>query len=773
MPASSVNDNSARRKASQGTIFSPRDLWDFCRRYWYVLLLSVGVCLTATWLYLRTVTPTFEHSMVIMLKNDNPVSKSLESYDYRGYLSDGQNNELFILKSGLLMSEVVDRLHLDVSYEAEGVLHSTVLHTWTPIIVHFLDDFTKPITLSIVPLSMEEYEIQSAVVDDRELNLHGKFKFGQTIRTQFGKIEVTVNPESLPSHIDKDITVTRISRNAAIKKYASRIDPYEEDGTSLIRISCLGENTQQIDDILTTLVEVYSEAIIRDRTKSALSSAEFIDQRIESLGRELGETEDQLSAYKENTMVLTGSAGGEQGLASSQGNSNQLETNLYVANGIRDYLSNKTTALKLVPNVSGVGDANIQEQIANYNKLIQQRERLLAESGESNAVVKSLTKQLNDQRSIITGSMDNYISSQKLLLQRSKQEESKAISNLRAIPRQEQMAQGVIRKHSIKEQIYINLLNKREETAMQLAITDSDVKIIETPSGSNSPIAPKRSSYFIVAFLVGLLTPMVVKLCVSACNNRVRGRRDVEAYTSLSIIGQIPKVAKPAASAIIDFENEQNDFITESFRMMRSNLKFAYKDAKVMMITSSIASEGKSFVARNLAVVLALASKRVLLIDTDMRRHSQSNFVVGQNKANGLSLYLSGLNDDITAMIQKDAIAANIDFIPVGPTPPNPSELLIGNKLDQLIEQLSDDYDYIILDSVPALSISDAAETNRVADVTLYVINEAKIERQMLTEIEALHSSQKFKRMYVVLNNCQRLEKRYGYSKYYYRYSSK
>ncbi len=389
---------------------------------------------------------------------------------------------------------------------------------------------------------------------------------------------------------------------------------------------------------------------------------------------------------------------------------------------------------QLIPNVSGVGDASVQSQITAYNELMLQRNHLLAESGEKNPVVQAADKNLAEMRTVISGSMDNYIKNLRLRLDRTRAVEHQINTEIQAVPKQEKMALSIIRQQSIKEALYTFLLNKREENALQLAVTEANIRVVESPFGSNAPIAPHSTTFLLAALAVGLAIPLGIQVLLMLWNTSVRGRKDIEDYTTIPVLGEIPSRKEEVADNSIVVDEHKNDLISEAFRLLRSNINFVAKDARVIMFTSTMPGEGKSFVSRNLAVALAIAGKKVVLVDTDLRKRTQGK-LVGVKHKEGLSTYLSGLHDNIDNILDKGLIHPAVDMLLVGPVPPNPSELLMSDRLEKLVDELKKKYDYIILDNVPAQVVADATIVNRVAELTLYVVRDGKTRSSLSSGI--------------------------------------
>ncbi len=753
-----TQENNEKTVKESGLNINLRDIVELLIAKWYWFALSVFICVSAAYLYTRTLVPVYQRQAVMLVKTggknaNSDISAMLELQG--GITGSGVENEMFILRSHQLVREVVNRLHLDVSYEKEGFFRNTSLYAESPVEVNFIDPYHAYYRTKVTPLDVKNYTISDK-----------KYAYGDTVQTEAGRIVVNLKPENLSAYIGKPVSVTRISPETAAAIYKGGISTsLAGKGTTMVQITCTGDNVSRADAILNALINVYNETIIEDKNRIAVNTAKFIDERIAVIGKELGDVEEELTDFKQRNRIIGSEGNGSQFLAESsrmKTENLQMETELSIAQSIKSYLLDATRNNQLIPNVSGVGDASVQSQITAYNELMLQRNHLLAESGAKNPVVQTADKNLAEMRTVISGSMDNYIKNLRLRLEKTRAVERQINSEIQAVPKQEKMALSIIRQQSIKEALYTFLLNKREENALQLAVTEANIRVVESPFGSNAPIAPHPATFLLAALAVGLAIPLGIQILTMLWNTTVRGKKDIEDYTTIPLLGEIPSRKEDMADDAIVVDDKKNDFISESFRLLRANINFVAKDARVLMFTSTMPGEGKSFVSRNLAVAIAIAGKKVVLVDTDMRKRTQSK-LAGIKHKDGLSTYLSGQHNDIDCILDKGLIHPSVDSLFVGPIPPNPSELLMSDRLEKLIEELKKRYDYIILDNVPAQFVADAAIVNRVAELTLYVIRDGQLDRRYLPELERLHKEGKFNHLCIVLNDSHIEKKKYGY----------
>lgn len=765
------NREISRNINSNNEYIDIRDVLTMLLKKWQWFIISIVLFFGIAWVYIKVQQPQYQRSAVILVKSDkNNRNNNFDIMSINsGLVGTGVENELFMLRTRMNMRQVVRNLHLDISYSSVGYFRDYPLYKYIPFTVNFLNEYSQKLDLIISLVSDSKYEIVSINGDD--VSVIGEY--GKKITV--GDDTIVVNPTEYNStFIGRQILVSRMSLEAAAALYQSEIstDLVSENST-LVAIRCVDTNAARASAILNSIINVYNESIIQDKNNVTTSTARFIDDRLLVISRELGQVEDELTEFKQKNSIVDLSSSATQYLTESykiRSDAVSIETEIAVANMVKRYLSDESRTNQLIPNVAGIEDNGIQIQINNYNDLMLQRNRLITNSGENNSVIRNMDSSLASMRVTISGAIDNYIDALRVRLTSVNKVEEKILSNIHSVPDQEKVALGIMRQQNIKETLYTYLLQKREENALQMAVTETNIRVVEEPVGSGNPIKPVTTSIFMVAFILGIGTPLICIILGFFWNTTVRGRRDVEEYTTLPILGEIPQRDKKKDDDELVVTENSNNGISEAFRMLRANMSFMAKDAKVLMFISTIPGEGKTFVSRNFAVTLQLLGKKVIIVDTDLRKRTQS-ILAKHNTNNGLSYYLAGQTNNIKDIIVRNAIA-NVDLLPAGAIPPNPSELLMSDRFDSAISELREIYDYIILDNVPAQAVADASVVNRVADITLYVVRDRVLDRRALPDIEMLHREKKFHNMCIVINGCTVSKKNYGYYGYSYGYYS-
>lgn len=769
------NNNRSRRAiqpAKQAEeMITLRDILDIFVLNWKWFLASAIVCVALARVYLATKPFIYQRQAVMLVKDEGTGGRKSSTdalMQLNGVMMGSSvKNEVYILRSHQLIQEVVKTLGLDVLYTYKHRLQTRSLYNQKPFDIQFQDEKTIPATFRIRVLNAQEYEVSDLTTSQGPHDFTRKARFGEMVKTPAGTFVAVPRQAQLEAFQGKTISITHLDLERATNRIAAQVSAGEMDKEStLVRLVCTDTDIERADDILAAILEAYKRSIIEDKNLIAQSTANFIDDRIKLISSELSQVEGQLASFKQAHKLIDFSQNATaylQQSSSARQRTIQAQAQQGAVRYMLDHLKSHSEGNSLVPTLGGLTDAAIQGQISKYNELMLQRNRLATNSGESSPIVREMDANLTQMRQTLLASMQGYAASVDLQVKQAEREEAALQGSMISMPQQEKQALDISRQQSIKETLYTYLLNKREETALQLAITEANIRVVEKPFGSRAPIAPRRLVISLTAMLIGLLLPYLYFQVRAMLNMGVRGRRDVEAYTTIPILGEIPHRKEGISDREIVVAEQCNDAISEAFRMVRFSLNFVGKDARVIMFTSTTPSEGKTFVSRNFAVTLGMTGKRVLLIDSDIRKRTQSKLSLDSARVDGLTSYLSGAVDDPFSLIVRERPDYQVDFLPAGLTPPNPAELLMSNRLELLIEKLKEKYDYIIVDNVPAQAVADAGIVNRIAELTIYVIREGKIDRRFLPELERLHQEGKFNNLCVLINDARMDKNKHGY----------
>ena len=745
---------------------SIQDLLYLCLSKWYWFAISLAITLAIAVLYIKMTPPTYVRTASILIKEDTK-GGSL-SGDVSG-LSDiglfqtntNVNNEILSLKSPAIMLDVVKRLHLDINYTVSGSFHDKVIYgTNQPITVSFIDlpdNETAQCAVSLLTDNLiEVYDFQlNGEICENTQKIKGNLQ--DTLSTPVGKLVITPTKyyngkSNTPIWVNKSNTLSTASG------YAQHLAvSLSEEKSTVVDLSFSDVSTQR--------------------------ASMFINDRLAVIEQELGNVDEDISSFKSKNLLPNVEAASSMYMQQSSEATSQLQVlnnQLYMARYIHNYMTSNNGKNQLLPANSGIESPSIETQISEYNTAQLQRNNLVANSSEQNPLVIDLDQSLQSMRKAIITSIDNLIVTLNAQIKSVQQEEQQTTSRIAASPTQAKYLLSVERQQKVKEALYLFLLQKREENELSQAFTAYNTRIITPPYGKMIPTAPVKKNILMVAIALGLLIPVVIIFIMENMNTRVRGKKDIENLT-LPFVGEIPlsyrkkkrlpfRKPQPESYSIVVKEKNRN-VINEAFRVVRTNLEFMQGKnghSPIIMVTSMNPGSGKTFITMNLATSLAIKGKKVLAIDLDLRKASLSTYI--QSPGKGVTNYLIGQVNTYNEVTVKGKTHPNLDILPVGTIPPNPTELLFENHLEQMLSELKNQYDYIFIDCPPVEIVADTSIINKYVDQTLFVIRAELLERAMLPEIEKFYQTNKYKNMFLLLNGTTDAYTRYGYHKYGYRY---
>jgi len=761
------------------------DIFFMTLRHWPWILLSVVICVGAAYIYLLRTPNVYTRAAEILVKDDSK-GKSVSSdefADFGLFLSNTNiQNEMTNLKATDLMEEVVKRLGLDYNYYNYGTFHDVIAYGF---------DLPVKVTVANFP-SENSFSLKLDVnkegnVSIHDLTLPGRDPISQTftgnlndsIETPIGKIVVS------PTHAYHegsavDLKVNKIPLSAATDSYNANLGvSMTNDKGTVIKLTMSDQSVQRADEVLSTLINVYNENWIRDKNQIAVSTSNFINDRLGVIEGELGNVDSDISSFKSANLTPDLDAAASMYMSQSQQNQAAImdvNNQLQMARYIRSYLTADGNPDQLLPANTGLQSGNLQGLISEYNDKMLQRNSLLAKSSLENPLVQQLDEQLASQRQAIVRSIDNEIVALNTQMKGIRGREAATVSKLASNPTQARNLLSVERQQKVKESLYLFLLQKREENELSQAFTAYNTRIVNRPRSAGIPPTPNRRNILAMAFLIGLAIPFGFTYIRETFNTKVRGRKDIEDLTP-PFLGEIPlyegnrekgKYGKGKQVKAIVVKAGKRDVINEAFRVMRTNLEFMkiHKDkADVIAVTSFNPGSGKSFLTMNLGVALALNNQKVLIIDGDMRHGSSSAYIDLPEK--GLSDVLTDSIHNVNDAIVTDKNLPSLNILPIGTVPPNPTELLKTQRFVDVINDLSKQYDYILIDCPPIEVVADAQIIDKQADRTIFVLRAGLLERSMLPQVDKLYDEDKYKNMCIILNGTSSGHGRYGYSHSY------
>ena len=747
--------------------------------HWPWFVVSIIICIACAWGYLRLTTPIYNISATVLIKDEKKgggasMSSDLEKMGLEGFISSSSNvdNEIEVLRSKSLAREVVNNLGLFVTYMDEDEFPSKELYHTSPVLVSLThqeaDKLPGRMEINMILQPTGALGVQITV---GEKEYRKQFdKLPAVFPTDEGTVAFFANNDTLsavcPENITKERHITAFINRpfSVLKEYVSSLSiaPTSKT-TSVVVISLENTNTRRGRDYINKLLEMYNINANNDKNEVAQKTAEFIDERIGIISKELGSTEQDLENFKrsagitdlnsEAQIALTGNAEYEKKRVE-----NQTQINLVM--DLQRYM--KGNEYEVLPSNIGLQDAASAGAIDRYNQMLVERKRLLRTSTENNPTIINLDTSIRAMRTNVQATLDATLKGLQITKEDLAREASRYSRRINDAPTQERQFVSIARQQEIKSGLYLMLLQKREENAITLAATANNAKIIDEALADDNPISPKKTIVYLAALVLGVGFPVGVIYLIGLTKFKIEGRADVEKLTSLPVVGDIP-LADEKTGSIAVFEN-QNNLMSETFRNVRTNLQFMLENGKnVILVTSTISGEGKSFISANLAISLSLLGKKVVIVGLDIRKPGLNKVFNIPKKEHGITQYLTNTTANLMDFVQPSDINKNLFILPGGTVPPNPTELLARGGLEKAIETLKANFDYVILDTAPVGMVTDTLLIGRVADLSVYVCRADYTHKAEFTLINELAENNKLPNLCIAVNGLDLNSRKYGY----------
>ena len=765
--------------------------------YWPWFVVSVILCLGCTYMYLRYSTPVYTTSAKILIKEqDNYRSKSITPMSDVMELATINltslfDNELEILKSKTLIKKAVTDLGLYITHSQRRKFgYDPQFYKNSPIEVYMTPEDANKLRGSI---SLRMF------YDGKELTTHISYtnlkkepvaiekKFTElpaALPTDVGVITFTPDNNYISNGTIELLAVISNPQTSASSYRASMTVSPTSKTTTIANITVNNAIPERAEDFINQLVKEYNQDANDEKNEVAQKTAEFIEERISIINSELGSTENELATFKQRSGLTNLTSDAQLALQEKSRYEQQLTENATQLNLVQDlhnYLQDINHLNEVIPANIGLQDANLKSIINQYNTLIVERKRLLRTSSENNPAVINLNSSIDAMRINVQTSIGSVLRGLQITQRNLQREANRFMGRISNAPKQEQEFMTIQRQQEIKATLYILLLKKREENALTLAATASNGRIIEAPA-SGGPIAPRKKMFWLTALMLGIGLPIGIIYLMDLLKYKIENRMDVEKLTKVTIIGEIPSCSqslKDSANSIVVHENK-NNLMEETFRAIRTNLLFLLeKGQKVILVTSSIPKEGKSFAAANLAVSLAFLGKKTLIIGMDIRKPGLNKIFGFSTRSHGITNYLQNPDQvKLSDMIFTSDVSPNLHILPGGSIPPNPTELVARPIFDETIEELKKHYDYIILDTAPIGLVTDTSIIAHVADVGIIICRADYTPKAAFRNINELQKEQIFTKLATVINDIDMNQRKnsysYGYGrKYGYGYGRK
>ncbi|WP_026837176.1 GumC family protein [Gillisia sp. JM1] len=756
-------------------------------RYWPWFLISVFLCLIIAFVYLRYTAPIFQSTATIIVKDEEKGGNvpGLEAFEglglLRGMGGSGIENEMGILRSKQLITDVTKQLQLNVRVFVEGDVLTSEIYENKPIEILVLNlDENKlkdnqekeALEFDFTEVGEESFTIQDGF---SEKDITGKY--GTPIDLKFATIIINKNPDFIEKEeTDDEISISFSTIDATASNYRKKIQlNLTEKNSSLIELNLNDPVKSKARAILDQLIFEYNRQAIEDKNLVAINTAKFIEDRLSIITGELDSVETGKEEFKESNQLTDIEAESEMFIenASDFNKKRQdVNTQLELSNAMIDYVS-KDSESDLLPSNLGISETGVNSVISEYNNIVLERNRILRGSTPKNPVIIDLNSQISQIKGNVLQSLLQMRANLKIAKEDLDKQAGVIGSQIASVPGKEKQFRGILRQQNIKEALYLFLLQKREETSLSLAVTAPKAKIVDRAYSMDAPVSPKKKIIFLAALILGILIPFLIIYLQQLLNNKIHSQQDMQAaIKAIPLVGEVPRIGRGESEVIT--KNDRS-VLSESFRILHTNLQYLLvnagvsKGANVLFVTSSVKGEGKTFTAFNLALTLANSGNKVLIMGADLRNPQLQRYEMDSRDFKGISDYLVNSELELKSLIKTSEIHNDLDLLASGSVPPNPSELWRTSRTESLFESLKEDYDYIVVDTAPVMLVTDTFLINKYADLTLYVTRAGYTEKKLLNFALDAKKDGKLHDVSFVLNDVKIANFGYG-NKYGYSY---
>ena len=760
-------------------LISLADIWGLIwgHKWWYVASLAFFLCVGVFYLY---VTPKVYSRVAKVLIDESNQDATMRNL---GVASAGMmrlrsfnsvENEIETFASPDLMQVVVERLGLQTRYVQEQLLRDVELYRNCPFDARFAGENPhSPYSFKVTPAGEEGFVLSEFRLKDEKFKEEVPGSYGDTLQTPVGK--VVLYPVETDVDFNHPVKVSWTTGMSAAKAFCRNMHIALSGKESSVLVFSINDTyPSRASSILSTLIDVYNEMWINNKNRAAINTTDFINERLVVIEKELGLVEDALKQYKsKNNLTDIKAVAQSYVTESSEYATKAFEVNnqLSIAQYIKEYLNNPANSLSLIPSNLGLTSASVEAQIKEYNDIVLQRDRLLSGGGENNPMVTDLNAALASIRTAILRSIDNLIATLQLQLSKIESQEKQILARMSSNSGQELQLLSIERQQQITQELYMFLLQKREENELAALINVGNTRVIMNPNGSSNPVSPNRMMILFVMIVLGCGAPFGFFLVKKLLDTSIKHKSDL-GNLSVPFLAEIPKMGKDGFNrdeCKVIVKPGSRDMMNEAFRVLRTNVDLMLgKNAgsRVIMFTSFNPGAGKTFSIMNVAASMALKKSKAIIVDLDLRKATLSQ-ALGKEHT-GVAAYLNGKIDDYRPYV--DEIAPDLYHLPVGTLPPNPTELLLTDRFARMVDDLKQEYDYVFLDCPPIDIVADASLITEKADMTIFVLRSGRIDKASIPYIDELYRNGKYSHMAMILNGVEFEQKKYGYGRHGYGY---
>ena len=760
-------------------LISLADIWGLIwgHKWWYVASLAFFLCVGVFYLY---VTPKVYSRVAKVLIDESNQDATMRNL---GVASAGMmrlrsfnsvENEIETFASPDLMQVVVERLGLQTRYVQEQLLRDVELYRNCPFDARFAGENPhSPYSFKVTPAGEEGFVLSEFRLKDEKFKEEVPGSYGDTLQTPVGK--VVLYPVETDVDFNHPVKVSWTTGMSAAKAFCRNMHIALSGKESSVLVFSINDTyPSRASSILSTLIDVYNEMWINNKNRAAINTTDFINERLVVIEKELGLVEDALKQYKsKNNLTDIKAVAQSYVTESSEYATKAFEVNnqLSIAQYIKEYLNNPANSLSLIPSNLGLTSASVEAQIKEYNDIVLQRDRLLSGGGENNPMVTDLNAALASIRTAILRSIDNLIATLQLQLSKIESQEKQILARMSSNSGQELQLLSIERQQQVTQELYMFLLQKREENELAALINVGNTRVIMNPNGSSNPVSPNRMMIMFVMIVLGCGAPFGFFLVRKLLDTSIKHKSDL-GNLSVPFLAEIPKMGKDGFNrdeCKVIVKPGSRDMMNEAFRVLRTNVDLMLgKNAgsRVIMFTSFNPGAGKTFSIMNVAASMSLKKSKAIIVDLDLRKATLSQ-ALGKEHT-GVAAYLNGKIDDYRPYV--DEIAPDLYHLPVGTLPPNPTELLLTDRFARMVDDLKQEYDYVFLDCPPIDIVADASLITEKADMTIFVLRSGRIDKASIPYIDELYRSGKYSHMAMILNGVEFEQKKYGYGRHGYGY---